>query len=209
MKQLLCTLALALSCLAAHAQHFEGKIVYHNTLQSNNPDLSNETLTATVGDAQEWYIKEGDYRSELNGKQMSWQLYRNSENKLYSKFAGFNKLLWNDGATNADSVLSTTLRKGVTKIMGYKCDELTLVCRSGVQKYYFSPKLSVNRDVYKAHRYANWYAYLSKAGAVPLKIEIENAQYSLQSVATGVYPQKLSSTLFALPADAQTMKSPY
>jgi len=209
MKQIVCLLALACSGLVAHAQHFEGKILYRNTYQSKNPSLSDGQLTALLGDVQNWYIKEGDYRSELNGTQMAWQLYRNSENKLYSKFTGSNKLLWNDGAANPDSVLSTTLRKGATTIMGYTCDELTLVCRSGVQKYYFSPRLPVDPDLYKAHGYGNWFAYLSKAGAVPLKIVIENAQFSLQSVAMGVYPLKLNNTFFALPADAQTLKSPY
>lgn len=209
MKQILCVLALAFNGLVVHAQNFEGKILYRNTYQSKTPGLSDGQLNAMMGDVQNWYIKEGDYRSEVNGTQMAWQLYRNSENKLYSKVAGSNRLLWNDGALNPDSVLNTTLRKGATEIMGYKCDELTLVCRSGVQKYYFSPRLPVYQDLYKAHRYGNWYAYLSKAGAVPLKIVIETPQFSMESVATGVYPMKLSNTFFALPADAQTMKSPY
>lgn len=209
MKQVLFTLALACSCLVAQAQNFEGKIVYHNTYQSKIPGLADGQLTTLMGDVQNWYIKEGDYLSEVNGAQMAWQLYRNSENKLYNKVAGSNKLLWNDGATNPDSVLSTTLRKGATEVLGYTCDELTLVCRSGIQKYYFSPRLPVQQGLFKAHRYGNWYAYLSQAGAVPLKIVIETAQFTLQSVATGVQPMKLSSTLFALPADAQTMKSPY
>ncbi|WBO86728.1 hypothetical protein [Hymenobacter yonginensis] len=209
MKQLLFALALVVNCLVAHAQHFEGKIVYRNTYQSKTPGLSDAQLTALMGDVQNWYIKGGDYRSELNGTQVAWQLYRNSENKLYSKVAGLNKLLWNDGAVNPDSVLSTTLRTGATTIMGYTCDELTLVCRSGVQKYYFSPRLPVQQDLYKAHRYGNWYAYLSQAGAVPLKMVIETPQFSLESVATGVHPLKLSNTFFVLPAEAQTMKSPY
>ena len=209
MKQLLFTLALAVSCLVAQAQNFEGKIVYRNTYQSKTPGLSNGQLNSMIGDVQNWYTKGGDYRSELNGTQVVWQLYRNSENKLYSKFVGSERLLWNDGASNPDSVLSTTLRKGATEILGYTCDELTLVCRSGVQKYYFSPRLPVNPDLYKAHRFGNWYAYLSKAGAVPLKMVIETPQFSMESVATGVHPLKLSNTLFALPADAQTSKSPY
>ncbi|MBF9239653.1 hypothetical protein I2I05_19830 [Hymenobacter sp. BT683] len=209
MKQLLFTLALAVSCLVAHAQHFEGKIVYRNTYTSKTPGLSNGQLNSMMGDVQNWYTKAGDYRSELNGTQMAWQVYRNSENKLYSKFTGSNKLLWNDGAANPDSVLSMTLRKGAATILGYACDELTLVCRSGVQKYYFSPRLPVDPDLYQAHRYGNWYAYLSKAGAVPLKMVIETPQFSMESVATGVHPMKLGNTFFAIPADAQTSKSPY
>ncbi|RSK49548.1 hypothetical protein [Hymenobacter rigui] len=208
MKQLLLTLALLVSGLAA-AQNFEGKIVYHNTYTSKTPGLSDGQLSDLMGDVQTWYLKGGDYRSELNGTQMVWQLYRHSDNKLYSKFAGSETLLWQAGTSNPDSVLSTTLRKGATEILGYQCDELTLVCRSGIQKYYFSSRLPVQPELYKGHRYANWYTYLSKAGAVPLKIIIETAQFSMQSVATGVHPFPLSATSFALPANAQTAKSPY
>ncbi|WP_303312773.1 hypothetical protein [Hymenobacter sp. BT730] len=209
MKQILFTLALVVSCLVAPAQNFEGKIVYRNTYTSNTPGLSDGQLNTMMGNVQTWYLKGGDYLSEINGTQLIWQLYRHSDNKLYSKVVGSEKLLWQAGASNPDSVLSTTLRKGAIEILGYKCDELTLVCRSGVQKYYFSPRLPVQQDLYKGHRYANWYAYLSQAGAVPLKIVIETPQFSLESVATGVHPLQLSDTRFALPADAQIRKSPY
>ena len=209
MKQILFTLALVVSCFAAEAQHFEGKIVYRNAYTSKTPGLSDAQLNTMMGDVQTWYLKGGDYLSEINGTQMSWQLYRNNDNKLYSKVAGSDRLLWNAASSNPDSVLSTTLRKGATEILGYTCDELTLVCRSGIQKYYFSPRLPVQQDLYKGHRYGNWYAYLSKAGAVPLKIVIETPQFSMESVATGVHPLKLSNAFFSLPAGAQTMKSPY
>ncbi|KAA3437661.1 hypothetical protein [Rufibacter hautae] len=209
MKQILFTLALALVYLVAPAQSFEGKVVYNNTYKSKTPGLSDGQLSSMMGNLQSWYIKGGDYRSETNGEQMVWQLYRSGENKVYSKLAGSAALLWNDGASNPDSVLSTTLRRDATEILGYKCDELTLVCRSGVQKYYFSSKLQVDPNLYKGHRFGNWYAFLSKAHAVPLMMVIETPQFTMESVASGVHPMSLDNAFFALPADAKTMKSPY
>ncbi|WP_246853598.1 hypothetical protein [Rufibacter aurantiacus] len=209
MKQILFTVALALICLVAPAQSFEGKVVYYNTYKSKIPGLSDAQLSSMMGNLQNWYIKGGDYKSETNGEQMVWQLYRNSDNKIYSKLSSSATLLWNDGALNPDSVMSTTLRKNATEILGYKCDELTLVCRSGVQKYYFSTKLPVNQELFKVHQFGNWYAYLSKAGAVPLMMVIETPQFTMESVASSVQPMKLDKAFFALPTDAQTMKSPY
>jgi len=209
MKQFLLTLTLAFTCLLAAAQNFEGKIVYHNTYKSKSPDVSSEQLNLMMGTVQNWYLKGANYKSETNGALMVWQLYLSSDNKLYNKFANSDMLLWNDGAVNADEVIKTELRKGAAEILGYKCDELVLTCKSGVQKYYFSSQLPVDAKLFENHHYGNWYAYLSKANAVPLKIVIESTQFSLESIATEVQPMQLSERLFALPANVQTMKSPY
>ena len=209
MKQFLLTLALACTCLVAAAQNFEGKIVYHNTYKSKSSDLSDQQLNLMMGTVQNWYLKGGNYKSETNGSLMLWQLYLGSDNKLYSKFADVDMLLWNDGAANADEVIKTEIRKDAAEILGYKCDELVLTCKSGVQKYYFSSQLPVDANLFQNHHYGNWYAYLTKANAVPLKIVIESPQFSMESIATEVQLMKLSEKLFALPANVQTMKSPY
>ncbi len=69
--------------------------------------------------------------------------------------------MWNDGAVNPDSVLKTELNKEVVDILGYKCDELILTCKSGVQKYYFNSKLQIDPKLFENHKFGNWYQYLS------------------------------------------------
>ncbi|MCJ8166054.1 DUF4412 domain-containing protein [Pontibacter sp. E15-1] len=209
MKHLLLTLAFAFTSLTLAAQSFEGKIVYQNTYKSKSPELSDEQLNLMMGTEQSWYLKGGDYKSETNGMLMLWQLYLGRDNRLYSKFANTDMVVWNDGAANADEVIKTELRKGAVEILGYTCDELVLTCKSGVQKYYFSSQLAVDTKLFQNHLYGNWFAYLTKANAVPLKIVIESPQFALESVATLVQPMKLSAKLFALPANVPTMKSPY
>ena len=118
-------------------------------------------------------------------------------------------LLWNDGATNPDEVLKAELNKGVTEILGYKCDELILTCKSGTQKYYFNSKLSVDPDLFVNHKFGNWYDYLVKSNSLPLKSLVDNGQFSLESTATEVKPMKLDDNFFELPANSKAMKSPY
>jgi hypothetical protein len=209
MKQFFFTFAFAFACLLATAQDFEGKIVYRNTYKSKSPAQSDEQLNSMMGTEQNWYLKGGNYKSELNGSVINWQVYLNRDNKVYSKFAGSDMLFWNDGAVNPDEVISTEIRRGAADILGYRCDELVLTCKSGVQKYYFSSKLPVDSKLFKNHQFGNWHAYLAKANAVPLKIVIDSPQFTLESVATAVQPMKLNQALFGLPADVQTMKSPY
>ena len=209
MKKTLTFLLTLFASLTIFGQTFEGEIVYQNTFKSKAANLTDQQLSSMIGSKQEYYIKKGNYKSVTNGTFAQWQLYINADNKLYNKMSNSETILWNDGSVNADEVLSSVLNKGVTEILGYKCDELILTCKSGTQKYYFNSKLSVDTKLYSNHKYGNWYDYLSKANALPLKTIIENAQFTMESIATEVKPMQLDDKLFTLPADTKTAKSPY
>jgi hypothetical protein len=208
MKKTLFTLILSICCMIASAQSFEGKVVYTNSFKSKIPSITDDQFTAMAGNTQNYYIKGGDYKSECNGTFVQWQLYINSENKLYNKLSNSETVLWTDGAVNQDSILSAQLNKGVTEVLGYKCDELILNCKSGVQKYYFTSKFPIDSKLYSKHLFDNWYAYLEKAHAMPLKMIVDNAQFTVTSTATSITPMKLEAAMFVLPAGVQTAKNP-
>jgi hypothetical protein len=203
---LLLTICLFLSAIG---QPFEGEIIYHNVIKSKIPNVTDEQLSMALGTTQEYYIKNGNYKSVTNGKVVQWQLYVNADNKLYLKMANSDTLLWNDARANPDEVLGSELKKGVAEILGYTCDEVILTCKSGTQKYYFSQKLPVDPKLFVNHKYANWYDFLSRSKALPLKIEMESEQYTLESEATSVKPMHLDDKLFQLAPDAKTQKNPY
>ena len=209
MKKTITLLLVIFLTIYSFAQNFEGKIVYKNSYKSKMTAVSDDQFNAMMGSVQEYYIKEGDYKSVVNGSMFQWQLYVNTDNKLYTKMANAETLIWNDGAVNPDTVVKAAINKGVTEILGYKCDELILTCKSGVQKYYYSSKLSVDIKLFANHQFGNWYDFLSKSNALPLKSIIDNAQFVLESIATEVKPMKLEKTFFELPANTKTMKSPY
>ncbi len=202
-------LIVAFSSLVSFGQHFEGKIVYKNSYTSKMPGVSDEQFTSSLGSVIEYYIKDGDYKSLMNGSLLEWQLYVNKDNKLYNKITNSESLLWYDGATNTDEVLKTEINKAVVDVLEYKCDELILTCKSGTQKYYFSPKLSIDTKKFEQHKFGNFYDFLSKTNAIPLKLIIETEQFIVESIATEIKPLKLDKTFFELPANAKTMKSPY
>ena len=206
---LLILLTTFLSTISSYGQSFEGKIIYSNTYKSKMPNVADEQFTAMMGSIQEYYIKNGDYKSVVNGSLLQSQNYVNKENKLYTKMANSEAFLWNDCATNPDEVLKAELNKEVTVILGYKCDELILTCKSGIQKYYFNSKFSVDPKLFENHKFGNWYDFVSKANALPLKSLIENAQFSLESNATNITEMKHDNSFFALPPNSKSMKSPY
>ena len=195
--------------LASIGQNFEGKIVYKNSYTSKMPGVTDEQFTSMMGNTQEYYIKDGNYKSVVNGSLLQWQLYVNKDNKLYTKMSNSETLLWNDALTNTDDVVQSEINKGVIELLGYKCDELILTCKSGIQKYYFNSKLSVDPKKFENHKFGNFYEFLSKTNSLPLKSVVENQQFILESIATEVKPMTFEKTLFELPANSKTMKSPY
>lgn len=198
---------LLLSPVVAFAQFFEGKVVYANTYKSKIPTLTDQQLSAMTGPIVNWYIKGGDYKSETNGTLILWQIFVNKDNKLYTKVASSEALLYNDAALNDNEVIKAEVHKNVTEVLGYQCDELVLTTKTGLQKYYFSSKLPIDSKLFVNHKYGEWYAYLAKANAVQLKMIVETPQLILESVATTVTPMKLNASLFQLPANSTTIKA--
>lgn len=209
MKKIFLLLSILSFSITAFGQTFEGKILYANSYKSKNAKITDQQWTTMLGSTQEYLIKGGDYKSITNGTFVQWQLYSNKDNKLYIKMVNSETLLWNDGSIQGDEVLNVEVNKKVTEILGYKCDEIILTCKSGVQKYYFNSKLSVDPKLFANHKFGNWFDYLSKSNALPLKSIIDTAQFTMESIATEIKPMKLDPKIFELPLGAKTEKSPY
>jgi hypothetical protein len=205
----LAILSLLLSTITTFSQNFEGKITYSNSFKSKNAQITDQQWTSMLGATQEYYIKDGDYKSVTNGTFAQWQQYINKDNKLYNKMSNSETVLWNDGSVQGDEVLKVEVNKNTTEILGYKCDEVILTCKSGVQKYYFNSKLSVDPKLFSNHKFGNWFDYLSQSNSLPLKSIIDSAQFTMESIATEVKPMKLDGKIFELPIGIKTEKSPY
>ena len=209
MKKVIVIIFTVLTTMTVFGQSFEGKIFYANTYKSKNPKMTDQQWTSMMGSTQEYLIKGGDYKSIANGTFVKWQLYINKDNKLYNKMSNSETAFWNDASVQGDEILKAEINKGVTEVLGYKCDEVILACKSGVQKYYFNSKLSVDTKLFANHKFGNWFDYLSKSNSLPLKSVIETAQFTMESVATEVKPMKFDTKTFELPAGIKTEKSPY
>ena len=190
------------------SQNFEGKITYANNYKSKIENISDLQLTAMMGETQEFYIKNGNYKSILNGNYLLWQLYSNKENKLYNKFAISPAIFWNDCKENLDIILSTKINKKFVEILGYVCDELIVVSTSGVQKYYYNEKTKADDKLFVFHKYTNWDQVVLLTKSLPLKTIIENNQFSFESIATSIKKDNLEDSMFVLPIDSLLQKSP-
>lgn len=190
-------------------QSFEGKVVYKTTYKSKIPNISDATLTQMMGTRQDYYLRGGDYRLDANGTFLQWQLYLKKDNRLYNKLSNSEALLYNDGSVNPDEVLHAEIKRNVTEILGYKCDELTLTCKSGVQLYYFNSKLKIDPVLFQQFKFGNWFEYLSRSRALPLKMIIDSPQFSAEIEATEIRIDPVDPSIFALPENVSVQKSPY
>jgi hypothetical protein len=209
MKKTLTLALTALTVINVFGQSFEGEIIYTNSYKSKNEKMTDQQWTSMMGSTQEYLIKGGDYKSIANGTLVQWQLYINKDNKLYNKMSNSETAFWNDASVQGDEVLKIEVNKNVTEVLGYKCDEVILTCKSGVQKYYFNSKLSVDTKLFSNHKFGNWFDYLSKSNSLPLKSAIETAQFTMESVATEIKQMKHDTKTFELPTGIKTEKSPY
>ena len=135
---------LMLLSMVGFCQNFEGEIVYTNAYKSKSVMASDEQITSMMGSKQTYFMKGAEYKTVMNGKLIEWQLYVSKDNKIYNKMSSSETVYWNDASKNDDVVLKSELHKEVTTILGYKCDELVLTCKSGTQKYYFNSKIQYN-----------------------------------------------------------------
>ena len=128
---------------------------------------------------------------------------------IYTKMSNVQSIVWNDGAVNPDEVLKSEINKDAAEILGHKCDELILTCKTGIQKFYFSSKLKVDPALYANHKFGNWNEIIAKSNSLPLKIIIDNHQFALESIAKEIKPMVVDANLFTLPAGSKFEKSPY
>lgn len=205
--------ALIVICILAFtnsfAQDFEGKIIYQNAYTSKMPNVTDQQFTLMMGATQEYFIKGANYKSSSNGTFLQWQIYVSKDARIYTKLSSSLSLLYNDVTVNSDEVLKAEINKNAVKILGHMCDELVLTCKTGVQKYYYSSVAKVNPKLFENHKFGNWNEVISRSNSLPLKMSIDNPQFSIECIAMEINPMNLEDKLFELPPDSKIEKSPY
>ncbi len=199
---------LLLLIIKVEAQPFEGEVIYENSYTSKIPSISSEELSNMMGTTYEYYIKNDKYKSVTNGNFAQMQVYIPSENRLYSKLSVSDTLHWSDGNNNMDEAISYEIKKNQAEILGYKCNALIVLTKTGKSTYYFSKKIKVDPELYKNHRYGNWNLIMAQTKSLPLKIETEKPQFTMVSTAVEITEMELEDSFFILP-NVPIKKSPY
>lgn len=208
MFRIICIAALLLLCASgAHAQYFEGKIVYSNTFNSKIKALNNTQLQYIVGSKMDYYIKGCNYKSISNGHSVTMQLYDCSSNRVYNQTPKSDTLYWFSAAINTDTTFKYEIKKNADTVLGYVCDALVLTTKTGTTVLYYSKQLKVNAAAFKDHQYNNWALFTLQTGSLPLKMVIETEVFTMESVATEVQELKLQEGFFLIADKAPVRQS--
>jgi hypothetical protein len=200
MKRVLVTALILLgTCSLLSAQsYFEGEIIYKNSYESKAPNVTNEQMEMALGTRQEYFIKDGNYLSRLNGLSLREQLYDSKTNRLYHKMPVSDTLYWLDGSLDMDPVISSELVKNAENVLGNECDALVVKTKNGTATFYFSSKYKIKAELYTKHIFGSWAHFVGKCGAVPLKSVIENSHFKSVSIATEIKPMPLEDNYFKI-----------
>jgi hypothetical protein len=204
------TATILLTCLSATSfaqSAFEGEIIYHNKFISKIPNVTGEQIGMMIGTTQEYFIKDASYKSRINGSIMVLQLYDPKTNRLYNKKPASDTLYWIDAASSSGDVVNYEIFKNKEKVLGLDCDALVVYTKNDTTTLYYSPKYKAEASLYAKHNYGNWFFFLSKSGALPLKTVFRSRQFIMESVAVEVKPMQLTNNYFAIPPGAPLKKS--
>ncbi|RAR50842.1 hypothetical protein [Flavobacterium lacus] len=185
------------------SQNFEGEIVYKNVCKSNKPDWKIEYCQLITDSIQNFYYKNGSYKYS-HPKNENWTIFKQKENKIYTKTKK-GKIFWKYTNSYNDSIVNVTINKKVLNILGYDCDELILETISGIQKYYYNSKLSINPELYKNHKYGNLYSITLITKSIPLKtiFIIESQGLVLESTAIKLDIDIIDKKIFLIPKNIE------
>ncbi len=208
MPTILIVLITSLLNVAAINENFEGKITYQVHYHSRIPNVSSDQLTAMMGTEQAFYYKAGNYKSAVNGTTMEYMLFIADSSKMYMKMVNMDLLMWTDATKNSDEILNTQLNKNVDTILGFVCDELIIKSKNSTQKYYFNSYFKIYPTESTNHKASNWFAYLSAAKALPLKMIIETEQFICESVATQYKKESITSNIVKIDPSLKIVQSP-
>lgn len=208
MLRSLVLIGLLMSFVPAMSQNFEGQIVYKIDCVSKIENVPNESMNTLIGTRQEYFIRNGAYKSVPNGLKLAMQQYDPKSNRLYNKTTESDTLYWFDAAANADSVTSFEVKKNAETIMGNACDALIMHTLSGnTTTVYYSPKYKMDAKAFAKHKFGNWAFMVQKTNAVPLKTVLETPQFTMTSTATEVKNMKLGDGYFTVSPQAPVKKS--
>lgn len=190
-----------------YSQNFEGEIVYSNVFTSKMKNYTDEQLGIIIGTKQEYFIKEGNYKSIFNDQSVTMQLYDYKTNRIYNKTPKSDTLYWFEASTNTDEVLTFEVKKNAEKILGNQCDAIIMKTKTVTTTIFYSSLYKIDSTVYKNHHYSNWAFYVEKTQSLPLKTIVETNAFRMESTAVEIKPLELGTEYFNISSNTLVKKS--
>lgn len=143
-------------------------------------DSVGQDITASMGEEhgleQHYFINGQDYVA-FDKQGTLEQLYNSKDNKYYFVVDGALKVISADLAYPDMPKIEASAEK--VEVLGYACNAVVFLSDTQKTTYHFSKDISINPEVFQAHRFGNWATYLNQSnGALALKVVMEHPTYT-------------------------------
>jgi hypothetical protein len=181
--------------LLAQDSFFTGKIIYDYTFLNPKTGLDiTESMSKQMGAQQHYFINEHSYKS-YDEKGEFGQLYNSETNTYY--FTQGTQIMQLDASKSFDEVIEITHLDGSENILGHECKMLIVKSKNSETKYWYSPQIKIDVEVFGDHKFGEWADYLEASkGALPLKYIVKNENYTWISAASTIEPMFLTDDDF-------------
>ncbi|HXH18727.1 MAG TPA: DUF4412 domain-containing protein [Chitinophagales bacterium] len=190
---------------------FEGKIHYRHTLESCSPNYPLDVLSVTMDTASDYYYKNGNYKWVNANALFREDLYLSDRNRNYFLVGRQGDVYYGEGSEVSEEILDYSIKRNQEKILGYECDMLYLSSKqkkdnSIVHRYiYFTDEIKIDSNAFSQLKYLSHDFIQSKIHSIPLKIVMENPEFSITWEAESVEFQSLSDSIFYMPGMEEAM----
>lgn len=211
MKASLSLFVLSMCLLIAgttYAQNFEGIITYRYKYKDKTGFLKPKEVKKLIGTQQTMYVKNGKYKSRLNGVSKTTQTYLGRDT-IYMTEERIRAVMCIDATQKQGDILSHNITRKAARINGLKCDMLEVKTTKGALQYYFHADYTVNKEHYANHQY-NWWAFCMEqtGGALPIKFILTTKKESVKLRCKRIRKQRVEENTFDLPTGVAYIEKP-
>lgn len=195
-----------------NCQHFNGIINYSVTYSNLNisTEITIPEFTIAMGDTEKLYIQSGSYKTEYNGMIMDWVIYKSQGERVFFKMKDEKDIHYKDPENFSKKIHKIEYFFDEFNILDFNCKKLVIHFKDNSKiTSYYAPKLYVNSEVFKKHKYDGFYLLISKTNSISLKTIYESKEYTKTITAIDVKKQMIPSNKFDLPNNLKVVKAPW
>ncbi|MEN9346638.1 MAG: hypothetical protein RLZZ77_149 [Bacteroidota bacterium] len=195
--RILLSIVIALVCsVNVWAQRFEGMIQYTISYRSHTMSVPTDQLAPQWGSELKWYIKDGKYRKEYNGKKRSIEIYSNSNPTLEVYNPSTKRWTQTPTMISNMEIQEVEIVEASEVILGKTCNEIIFTTNQGLCRFFYPADLKMDAFSFSGHMIDCWFEYLNLTGAMPLKMIITTKERTMEAKAVSINRQTLKDSLF-------------
>ena len=198
--------------IADEPEYFEGSVILETTIESFNERLPVDLLYWWYGTAESRIYKDGSFRWDIVGSEVTSVWYRREENREYWLRSCDDYLRYDSVGTPMIDIVSIELIDDTMEIAGYEAHAIELHEQWDddeieINRYWYVPELKVNPAWYAEYRVAGGDRIYEHIDSLVVGYELIASFRSVRKFATEIRVEPVSDEYLALP-DMDTLHAP-